>query len=73
MKKKVLVPSYILHTSASVTKVTNCENKSKKKRTRKAGLSEVIFEDNKTSQQKMRDIKKIAGNIDKVITIEQQR
>jgi len=67
------VPHYFLHTNASVTKLANCENKSLKKRVKRQGLIEAITEDNRASTQKMRDIHKIAVNIDKVIEIEALR
>lgn len=47
------------------------QNKSLQNRLKKKhGLMEVIANDNTQSREKMKDIRKIAQNIDKVITIE---
>jgi hypothetical protein len=43
------------------------------KRVKRQGLVSVIAEDNNFSREKMKDMKKIAQNIDKLINIEAQR
>lgn len=55
-------------------KVKNGPNKSLAKRIKKNhGLIEVMANDNTISKEKMKDIRKIAQNIDRVYTIETQR
>jgi len=56
-----------------VHKVINCISKSHKERVKRLGLQEIITDDNRVSTQKMKDIRKIAQSIDKVITIEAAR
>ena len=70
MRNRVYIPMYHFPTQAAVYKVENCINKSHQRRVRSKGLQDIIDDDNRISQQKMRDIKKIAQNIDKVATIE---
>ena len=67
------IPKYHFHTETSVHKVINCPNKSHLKRVKRHGLMEAIAEDNNFSREKMKDMKKIAQYIDKVISIETQR
>ena len=65
------IPKYHYHTTTSVQKVKNGPNKSLAKRIKKNhGLIEVIANDNVISKEKMKDIRKIAQNIDRVYTIE---
>ena len=70
IRNRVYIPKYHFPTQAAVYKVENCINKSHQRRVRSKGLQDIIDDDNRISQQKMRDIKKIAQNIDKVATIE---
>ena len=73
LKSRIYVPAYHFHTTASGHKVENCINKSHQRRVRSRGLQDIINDDNRISQQKMRDMRKIAQNIDKISTIEAHR
>ena len=67
------VARYNFHTSGSVLKVQNGPIVSKSKRVTKAGASAVLEQGKIDLQNKQKDIRMIAKNIEKVLSIEEAR